>query len=124
MVQKAIIVALVLVFVLAVTGFMVVFKDEQGDAVLYFNAESDLPDPLLGLKEGIDANTTPVHKLMVNETYSIIFSVYSPDRRPFTYKYLVRSTLINKTDEITLNPSEIKNIRLEVTPPRTRQMDS
>ena len=100
----------------------------KGETKLYFNANTDLPDSSLYLKNvtkpiyEIETNRTywikitPVHEIEVNKTYCINFTIASFEKRPITYTYVVDSNVLNLTKQVTLLPEEDTTICLTITP--------
>ncbi|RJS69146.1 hypothetical protein CW714_08995 [Methanophagales archaeon] len=100
----------------------------KGFTKLYFNADTDLPDSSLYLKNltkaiyEIETNRTywikitPVHEIEVNKTYCINFTIASFERTPVTYTYVVESNVLNLTKQVTLMPEGSTSICLTITP--------
>jgi hypothetical protein len=110
--------ALVIISAIVILGFLITlaltYLPGKGETKLFFNADSDLPDPTLYLK--VENRTKPIHELEVNETYNVIFSILSLENIPITYTYNVKSKILNFSERITLNPKEIKTITLKLEP--------
>ena len=83
----------------------------KGETKLYFNANTDLPDSTLYLKNV----TTPIHEIEMNKTYFINFTIVSLEKRPITYTYVVESNVLNLTKQVTLLPEENTTICLTIT---------
>ena len=100
----------------------------NGFTKLYFNADTDLPDSTLYLKNvtreiyEIETNRTywievpPVHEIAVNRTYWINFTIASFEKRPIACTYVVESEVLNLTKQVTLLPEESTSICLTITP--------
>ena len=84
----------------------------KGETKLYFNANTDLPDSTLYLKN----ETKPIHEIEVNKTYCINFTIASVEKRPVTYTYVAESNVLNLTKQVTLLPEENTSICLTITP--------
>jgi hypothetical protein len=84
----------------------------KGETKLYFNANTDLPDSTLYLKN----KTKPIHEIEVDKTYCINFTIASVERTPVTYTYIVDSNVLNLTKQVTLLPEENTTIFLTITP--------
>lgn len=84
----------------------------KGETKLYFNANTDLPDSTLYLKNV----TKPIHEIEVNKTYWINFTIASFEGTPITYTYVVESNVLNLTKQVTLLPEENTTICLTITP--------
>ena len=84
----------------------------KGETKLYFNANTDLPDSTLYLKN----ETKPIHEIEVNKTYCINFTIASVEKRPVTYTYVAESNVLNLTKHVTLLPEENTTICLTITP--------
>ena len=83
----------------------------KGETKLYFNANTDLPDSTLYLKNV----TKPIHEIETNKTYCINFTIVSLEKRPITYTYIVESNVLNLTKQVTLLPGENTTICLTIT---------
>jgi hypothetical protein len=84
----------------------------KGETKLYFNANTDLPDSTLYLKNV----TKPIHEIETNKTYCINFTIASFEKRPVTYTYVAESNVLNLTKQVTLLPEENTTICLTITP--------
>ena len=103
------ILAFVFILGLSLSGKTVLFGGE-GFTKLYFNADTDLPDSSLYLK-----NMT-VHELEVDKTYNVKFTIASFEKRPITYTYVVESEVLGLTKQLTLLPGENTTVCLTITP--------
>lgn len=84
----------------------------KGFTKLYFNANTDLPDSTLYLKNV----TKPIHEIEVNDSYWLNFTIASFEKRPITYTYVVESNVLNLTKQVTILPEENRTICLTITP--------
>lgn len=107
--------AFIFILGLSLSGKIELFAG-KGETKLYFNANTDLPDSTLYLKN----ETTPIHEIEVNKTYCINFTIASLEKRPITYIYVVESNVLNLTKQVTLMPEENTSICLTITP---RELD-
>ena len=82
----------------------------KGFTRLYFNADTDLPDSSLYLKN------MAVHELEVNKTYCVKFTIASFEKRPITYTYVVESEVLGLTKQVTLLPGETETVCLTIIP--------
>jgi hypothetical protein len=101
--------AFVFILGLSLSGKTVLFGGE-GFTKLYFNADTDLPDSSLYLK-----NMT-VHELEVDKTYCVKFTIASFEKRPITYTYVVESEVLGLTKQLTLLPEESTTVCLTIIP--------
>lgn len=100
--------------------FIVFFISGRGETLLYFNANSDLPDPLIYLKM-LNATGLPIHVLDVGKTYNVVFSVASMESKTADYTLTVKSDLVNKTESFSLTPDEVKTFSMAVSPKEDRK---
>ncbi|MFH0861136.1 MAG: hypothetical protein V1921_08035 [Candidatus Altiarchaeota archaeon] len=107
--------AVILVVVVIGAVFLLVFLPEkEGDTYLYFNVESDLPDPSVYLQYA--NGSTPVYEVSSNRSYSIVFTLTSAELEPTTYVYRVLSDYVNQSAEVILNPKQSKTVSLILSP--------
>ena len=78
--------------------------------LLYFNADSDLPDSMLYLKG------KTINEIYVGQTYYIIFTITSLETHTVVYTYVIESTVLELIDEVTLQPGESKRVCITFTP--------
>ena len=83
---------------------------EDKKTMLYFNADTDLPDTMLYLKG------KTINEIYVGQTYYLNFTITSVETYPIIYTYVVESTIVDTINEITLEPGENRSICIEVTP--------
>lgn len=106
-----------LAVVVVVAAAVIMFWGEKpGETLLYFNAESDLPDPLIYFKVVETEDGIPAHILDLGRRYNIVFSVASLENKPVDYTYIVESNLVNESDSFNLKPGESKTVYLTVSP--------
>jgi hypothetical protein len=100
------------VLVLAVAIYFTLGKPSTS---LYFNLDSDFPDPSAGLKnEFIGANG--LHILDVGGEYEVSFTVESTERASQEYVLIIDSSLITHTGQFTLSPGESRRFSYKLTP--------
>jgi len=111
----------IVLFVVVIGVFIYLFMGPQGKTLLYFNAESDLPDPMIYEKRGANATGPPAHIIEVNKSYDIFFTIASLEKNPTTYTCEVKSSLINKKDTITLSPGDARRVHVQLTPQESKK---
>lgn len=118
--MKIIIYLIVICFIgiLLVLGYYVLKKPEYG-TYLYFNSESDLPDPFLYLKT--PQNKTPVNIIDVGKSYKIMFTIASNEKSAMDYTYIVKSMIFNQIEHFTLLPGENKSVYLTIAPTESQK---
>lgn len=105
----------VIVFVVIV-GLFTFFSRSEGNTLLYFTAESDLPDSILYERSQEADTPSSVHILGLNKSYDVIFTLASLENRETEYIYEISSELMNKTEKIVLSPGEKKKISVTLNP--------
>jgi len=105
--------------ILLVLGYYMLKKPVYGTD-LYFNFDSDLPDPFLYLK----APQSPINILEVGKSYRIIFTIASDEKSAMDYTYIVSSRILNQTERFTLIPKENKTVYLTITPQESQKWTS
>jgi hypothetical protein len=104
-----------LALVVAAIALVAVIFFGEGYSLLYFNTETDLPDPMLYQLQPENATGPPIHIIDVNKTYDIIFTVASLEKRKTNYAYAIESVFYNETGHLTLSPKTNKTFHLRVT---------
>jgi len=105
-----------ILLVLVSIAFIALFNRSSGESILYFNAESDLPDPLVYMKQSYRNNTLPIHVLEIGEKYNVVFSVESQENEEKNYQLKIDSDLVNKTESFKLKPKESKKFSISIEP--------
>jgi hypothetical protein len=108
------------VLAVVAAALIIFFTSSRGETLLYFNANSDLPDPLIYLKTP-NATGPPTHVLDIGRTYDIIFSAASLESKPADYTLTVKSDLVNKIESFSLEPEDVKTFSLTVSPKEDRK---
>ena len=85
-------------------------KTVEVKPLLYFNANSDLPNSMLYLKG------KTINEIYVGQTYYLIFTITSLEKHPIIYTYVIESTVLGLIDDVTLQPGESKSVCIEFTP--------
>ncbi len=87
-----------------------------GSANIFFNSNSDLPDPTAELRHGKINEKEPKNVIKIGKTYTVAFSVVSTEKQPSEYRYTVESKLANNSESFNLNPGEKKSFKIELRP--------
>lgn len=110
------IVAIGVVIVLCIVAFAFIWslsppsEKTAEKPMLYFNADTDLPDSALYLKGDT------IHEVAVDKTYYVKFTIASFENSPATYTYVVEPEVLGLTEQVTLQPGESKRVCLTFIP--------
>ena len=111
----------ILVFIVVVAAFMLFFPTGTGKTLLYFNAESDLPDTALYEKQPVNGTAAPVNIIELNKSYDVYFTIASLENKKTDYTYKVSSPIFNATDNIVLSPGDVKTVRVTLAPSESQK---
>ena len=103
----------VIILVVIIGSFAVFFTGSKGRTVIYFTAESSLPNELLSDKS-VDGSA--VNIINVNQSYDVLFNIISLETKPTSYTYEISSELYNSTEKISISPRESKKIKVTLNP--------
>jgi len=87
---------------------------KSGSTSLYFNAETEIPDETLYLKD-ININST-TNILSINENYNILFTIQCDEKDKTDYLVQIKSKIYEDNINVTLKPGEKKQISLKINP--------
>jgi hypothetical protein len=112
--------SLVIIFViLCILGFSATIivrgMSKPSSTDIFFNMESDLPDPTAILKNG-RVGDDGINILSTGKPYEISFTVVSKNDNPTEYTYVIDSKILNKTDSFTLGPNGNKTFKYVIEP--------
>jgi hypothetical protein len=111
--KKEIAVSLVIVCLLGV-GFFFAYRSlkKTGATSVYFNMESDLPDPSAELKYGTIGDKQALNVMKPGKAYTISFTVLSGEKTPTEYSYVIESKAMKGEGRFNLNPGQNKTVNL------------
>jgi len=111
------VVVLILAIVLFYSGYVLYtsLTADKGGVEVFFNVDSDLPDPSAELK--FPTNRTyggGLSRIEVGEAYNVKFSIRNNLSYGSRYFYHVRSHILNDSGFIDVNPSETLSVILPI----------
>jgi len=88
----------------------------RGYTLLYFNAESDLPDAMVIQRQPKNATGPQIHIVDLNRTYKVVFTVASIEKKKSRYRYEIRSQFHNESGILTIPPKGNMTFLIAFTP--------
>ena len=117
-----IVLAFVLLISISYIAYAVLFK-ERGYVGVYFNVNSDMPDPAAVIKY-LDESKLPdnltfsggINRIEIDKNYSVIFSIKNGKKVGGKYYYTVKSNLFKDSGVIDVDANETKSVVLSLNP--------
>ena len=108
------IIHIVILIVILVLAYGAIKALKKGDTKVYFNAETDIPDETLYLKQ--DNTTNPVNILEIGKEYGVLFTIECNEKHKTDYNVIIKSGIYNDNIDVSLNPGDKKIISLKINP--------